>query len=116
MHHKEIRLLLNDYLSSLLLHKPDDVFKYTKDYFQFLCENPKFDRLLFLVGPKCSGRTVMIKRLVEEFPEVFECPLVYTTMKDEKSDDGKYTRVDKKTYQNVFYFKIPLISYLKTMN
>ena len=72
MHHKETRLLLNDYLSSLLLHKPDDVFKYTKDYFQFLCENPKVERVLFLVGPKCSGRTVMIKKLVEEFPEVFD--------------------------------------------
>ena len=33
MEHPEVKRLLNDYLSNILLHKPDDVFKFTKDYF-----------------------------------------------------------------------------------
>ena len=49
MEHKEVKLMLNDYLSNILLHKPDDVFKYTKDYFQILCETPDIDKILILL-------------------------------------------------------------------
>jgi hypothetical protein len=31
--HPEIREVLNDFLSSVLLHKPDNVFVYAKEYF-----------------------------------------------------------------------------------
>lgn len=31
--HPEIREVLNDFLSSILLHKPDDAFVYAKEYF-----------------------------------------------------------------------------------
>jgi len=99
--HKEVRLLLNDYLSSLFLYKPDDVFKYTKDYFQFLCEEPSVANLLLIVGPKCSGRTLLINRILEEFPFSFEFPLIYTTNKEDFMESEKHTTLDKKTFLNV---------------
>ncbi len=77
MDHKEVRLLLNDYLSNILLHKPDDIFQFTKDHFQFLCTAPHIDRLLLIIGPKCGGRSTLMSRIKEEFPDQFDFPLVH---------------------------------------
>ena len=65
MHHKEIRLLLSDYLSTLLLHKPDDVFKFTKDYFRILNDFPDVSRVLIVLGPESIGKSYLIKRLIK---------------------------------------------------
>ena len=64
--HPELRQLLNDYMSSLLLHKPDDVFKFTKDYFSFFNkkgkdgaeEQPAINDIkpLIIVGPSGVGK------------------------------------------------------------
>ena len=66
----EIKQLLNDYMANLLLHKPDDVFKFTKDYFSLLAEVPNISKVLTIVGPSGVGKGVLIKRLLEEFPEI----------------------------------------------
>jgi len=66
----EIKQLLNDYMANILLHKPDDVFKFTKDYFSILAEVPNISKVLTIVGPSGVGKGVLIKRLCEEFPEV----------------------------------------------
>ncbi|SOV79240.1 conserved Plasmodium protein, unknown function [Plasmodium sp. gorilla clade G3] len=31
--HPELKDLLNDFISSILLHTPDDIFKYANEYF-----------------------------------------------------------------------------------
>ncbi|KJP87189.1 hypothetical protein AK88_03105 [Plasmodium fragile] len=33
--HPELRDLLNDFISSALLHTPDDIFKYANEYFSY---------------------------------------------------------------------------------
>lgn len=74
MQHHEVKQLLNDYLANILLHKPDDVFKFTKDYFKFLSKSGESDKFTILVGPSSVGKTELLKKLVEEFSNDFEIP------------------------------------------
>lgn len=57
--HPEIRQVLNDYLSNILLHKPEDVYSFTKDYFSFFNQKKETGRplkLLVVAGPSGSGK------------------------------------------------------------
>ena len=83
MEHPEIKRLLNDYLSNILLHKPDDVFKFTKDYFKFLCDKGESHKLVVLVGPNSVGKTTMIDYIIKEFPNDFMKPVFRSTVKNE---------------------------------
>ena len=74
MSHPEVKRLLNDYLSNILLHKPDDVFKFTKDYFKFLSDKGESDKFVVLVGPNSVGKSTLINKICEDFPENFEKP------------------------------------------
>ena len=64
MSHPEVKRLLNDYLSNILLHKPDDVFKFTKDYFKFLSDKGESDKFVILVGPNSVGKTTLINKIL----------------------------------------------------
>lgn len=81
--HPEVKRLLNDYLSNILLHKPDDVFKFTKDYFKFLCDTGESHKLVVLVGPNSVGKTTMIDFIIKEFPDHFVKPTFRSTLKSE---------------------------------
>ena len=83
MEHPEVKRLLNDYLSNILLHKPDDVFKFTKDYFKFLCDKGESHKLVVLVGPNSVGKTTMIDYIIKEFPNDFTKPVFRSTVKKE---------------------------------
>ena len=83
MEHPEVKRLLNDYLSNILLHKPDDVFKFTKDYFKFLCEQGESHKLVILVGPNSVGKTTMVEHVIKEFPNDFVKPTFRSTIKNE---------------------------------
>ena len=83
MEHPEVKRLLNDYLSNILLHKPDDVFKFTKDYFKFLCDKGESHKLVVLVGPNSVGKTTMIDYIIKEFPNDFMKPVFRSTVKKE---------------------------------
>ena len=83
MEHPEVKRLLNDYLSNILLHKPDDVFKFTKDYFKFLCEKGESHKLVVLVGPNSVGKTTMIDYIIKQFPNDFMKPTFRSTIQNE---------------------------------
>ena len=96
MEHPEVKRLLNDYLSNILLHKPDDVFKFTKDYFKFLCDKGESHKLVVLVGPNSVGKTSMIDFIIKEFPEHFIKPDFRSTVRD---GDG-YKLIDVEEHSN----------------
>ena len=83
MEHPEVKRLLNDYLSNILLHKPDDVFKFTKDYFKFLCDKGESHKLVVLVGPNSVGKTTMIDYIIKQFPNDFKKPSFRSTIQNE---------------------------------
>ena len=96
MEHPEVKRLLNDYLSNILLHKPDDVFKFTKDYFKFLCDKGESHKLVVLVGPNSVGKTTMIDYIIKEFPNDFMKPLFRSSLKN----DNGYKFMDIEEHSN----------------
>lgn len=102
MEHKEVKLMISDYLSNILLHKPDDVFKYTKDYFRILSNKPEINKILVVVGPDGSGKSSLIKKLIEEFHEKFEFPRYCTTIdgqvQSQTQGDKKFYTVEKEKF------------------
>ena len=96
MEHPEVKRLLNDYLSNILLHKRDDVFKFTKDYFKFLCDKGESHKLVVLVGPNSVGKTSMIDFIIKEFPDHFIKPDFRSTVRD---GDG-YKLIDVEEHSN----------------
>ena len=96
MEHPEVKRLLNDYLSNILLHKPDDVFKFTKDYFKFLCDKGESNKLVVLVGPNSVGKTTMIDYILKQFPDNFQKPTFRSTVKN----DNGYKLMDIEEHSN----------------
>lgn len=84
MEHPEVKRVLNDYLSNILLHKPDDVFKFTKDYFKFLSDKGESVKFVVLVGPNSVGKSTLIDRVMNEYPNVFEKPK-FTSSKEKEN-------------------------------
>ena len=56
--HPEITEIMNDFVSSLLLEKPENIYVYAKDYFTFFNTDKKIHRLspLIISGPSGCGK------------------------------------------------------------
>lgn len=59
--HPEIRQLLNDFLSTVLLEKPDDVYVYAQEYFSYFNteKEPQQYKPLVLSGPQGVGKVTV---------------------------------------------------------
>jgi len=77
--HPEIREVLNDFLSSVLLSKPDDVFVYAKEYFHPFNRAPLKYKPLILVGPSGVGKKTLIDYILLSYGDLFERKKSYTT-------------------------------------
>ena len=62
--HPEIREVLNDFISSVLLHKPDNVFVYAKEYFHPFNPQPKQMKPLIVVGPSGVGKKTLLSHVL----------------------------------------------------
>jgi guanylate kinase len=58
VHHPELREILNDFLSSVLLEKPDNVYNYAKEFFSYF--NIDKDKIVYkpliISGPSGAGK------------------------------------------------------------
>jgi len=61
MDHPEIREVLNDFLSSVLATKPDDVFVYAKEYFNPFNPSPEREKPFIIVGPSGVGKNTLVQ-------------------------------------------------------
>lgn len=86
--HPEIREVLNDFVSSVLLHKPvscliwhfqNDVFVYAKEYFHPFNPKPLKYKPLIIVGPSGVGKNTLIKPILDKYGALFEKKKSYTT-------------------------------------
>ena len=89
--HPEIRQVLNDFLSSVLLSKPDDVFVFAKEYFHPFNPTPLKNKPLILVGPSGVGKRTLIDLALKEYGDIFERKRSVTTRpkrgENEKSEE-----------------------------
>jgi len=92
--HPEIREILNDFLSSVLLHKPDDVFVAGKEYFHPFNPTPLKNKPLILVGPSGVGKRTLIDLLLQEYGDIFDRKKSFTTREpregNEKAKENYY--------------------------
>jgi len=58
--HPEIRDILNDFLSSLLLEKPEDIYHYARKYFSFFNVDKQMEnqRIIVISGPSGAGKVI----------------------------------------------------------
>lgn len=81
---------MSDFLSTCLVHKPDDIFKFTKEYFSRFSEKPEIPKLVVLVGPFGVGKISLIQKLFKDLEGKIEYPVQHTTAsKLENEVEGK---------------------------
>lgn len=99
--HPEIREVLNDFLSSVLLHKPDDVFVYAKEYFRPFNPTPLRGKPFILVGPSGVGKDTLLQAVFKKFEGIFEKKISYTTRPEKKIEKNKsnYYLISREEFQ-----------------
>ena len=129
--HPEIREVLNDFLSSILLHKPvsyiskvysnfrifdqDDVYVYGKEYFHPFNPTPLRGKPFILVGPSGVGKNTLVQEVLKKYEGIFEKKVSYTTRpsKGDKEKAGKnYYLITKEQFQKVSVHKSLTLSCL----
>ena len=102
--HLEIREVLNDFLSSVLLSKPDDVFVYAKEYFHPFNPTPQKNKPLILVGPSGVGKRTLIDHVLQQYGDIFDRKRSVTTRavraNNEKSQEN-FTFVEPAEFQRM---------------
>lgn len=89
--HPELREILNDFMSSLLLSKPDDVYLFAKEYFHPFNPKPVKDKWFIICGPFGVGKKTINNWILEKYPQLFEFVKSYTTRpKKADEEEGKY--------------------------
>jgi guanylate kinase len=68
----------------VLLHKPDDVFVYAKEYFHPFNPTPQRGKPFILVGPSGVGKFTLLKEILSKYKGIFEKKKSYTTRPEKK--------------------------------
>lgn len=77
--HPELQQLLNDFVSEVLLEKPDDPIAFSREYFSKFNPKPEPYYPLAILGPSGVGRTTFTDKLISYYPGIFEIPTIITT-------------------------------------
>jgi guanylate kinase len=112
LNHPEIREVLNDFLSSVLLHKPvrfslltpqDDVYVYAKEYFHPFNPTPLTGKPFIIVGPSGVGKNTLIKTVLQKYEGIFEKKVSHTTRPTKKIEkEGKnYYHITEEEFDKV---------------
>ena len=114
LNHPEIREVLNDFLSSVLLHKPvsyeivvilikDDVFVYAKEYFHPFNPTPLRGKPFILVGPSGVGKNTLLTEVLKKYEGIFEKKISYTTrqVKQIEKPGRNYYHISEEEFDKV---------------
>ena len=98
-----MREILNDFLSAVLLHKPDDVYLFAKEYFHPFNPTPMKYKPLVVCGPYGVGKGTLLKAVLEKFGDLFELVVSHTTRKKrpEETNGKDYYFVTEEEFQKV---------------
>lgn len=78
--HPELRSLIDDFVASVIAHKPDDLVKFGSFFFSDLRKNGKLGPCpVVIAGPSGVGKGTLINMLLAKFPEVFGFSVSHTT-------------------------------------
>ena len=95
--HPDLTEILHDFLSDLLVHQPEDVFAFAREYFSRIGPPPplsaaaKGPRPVVVCGPSGVGKGTLIEKLLKEFPDKFGFSVSHTTRAPRPGEvDGKH--------------------------
>lgn len=78
--HPELKTILDDFVTSVIVHKPSDLVNFGIFYFNNLRKNGKVGPCPIIVaGPSGVGKGTIINKLLEAFPDVFGFSVSHTT-------------------------------------
>ena len=77
--HPELQQLLNDFVSEVLLEKPEDPIAFSREYFSKFNPNPEPFYPLAILGPAGVGKATFVGKLMQMFPNIFRVPSTITT-------------------------------------
>jgi guanylate kinase len=80
-HHPEMREILNDFLASALLNKPDDVYLFAKEYFHPFNPTPVKDKPFIVCGPFGVGKKSLRKKVLTKYGDLFDYCISHTSRK-----------------------------------
>jgi len=78
----QLKGVLNDFVASVLLHKPNDLYHFANNYFSSFHSsyNQKLTPIV-ICGPSGVGKGTLIEKLMKEFPDKFGFSVSHTTRK-----------------------------------
>ena len=95
--HPELRPLIDDFVTSIITHKPSDLIKYAAEYFNKMREGGILPMPLVISGPPGVGRTTLINMLLSKFPHLLQLPLKTTNrpIRPDESQGLQYNFIRK---------------------
>jgi guanylate kinase len=99
--HPEMREILNDFLSSVLLNKPDDVYLFSKEYFHPFNPTPVKDKPFIVCGPFGVGKKTLRKTVLDRYGDLFDYVISHTTRKQKPGEDADYHFVTKEKFDKM---------------
>ena len=101
--HTEIPRMLSDFMSAILLDKPEDVFLFAAEHFGTFEGSDGGYRPVVISGPKSVGKTTLIGMLVKKFPEAFGFCVSHTTRgpREGETDGVNYSFVEDNVFKNM---------------
>ena len=101
--HPEIKQLMSDFLTKLLLHKPNNIYNFANDYFKYFEKSSMQNKVrpLLICGPSGCGKGTLMKRLMKDYPHYFKLSVSYTTRhpREEDIDGVTYNFVSKDDFK-----------------
>lgn len=103
LNHPEIRQIMQDFLSKLLLNKPDNIHEFANEYFSYFKAEVKETGIkpLVICAPSGCGKGTLIGRLLKDFPEAFKLSVSFTTRQARKGEENgvNYFFVTKEEFE-----------------
>eukprot|EP00286_Rhodomonas_abbreviata_P017444 CAMPEP_0181342936 /NCGR_PEP_ID=MMETSP1101-20121128/31290_1 /TAXON_ID=46948 /ORGANISM="Rhodomonas abbreviata, Strain Caron Lab Isolate" /LENGTH=241 /DNA_ID=CAMNT_0023454475 /DNA_START=32 /DNA_END=753 /DNA_ORIENTATION=+ len=100
--HPELRSLIDDFVTSAIAHKPDDLVKFGTFFFNDLRKNgKKGPRPVVIAGPSGVGKGTLINKLIEKFPDVFGFSVSHATRAPREGEENgvHYNFVSKSEFE-----------------
>lgn len=78
--HPELRTLLDEFVTSVLIHKPNDIIKFGLYFFTDMRKNGSVGPCPVIIsGPSGVGKGTIIEKLLKTFPNTFGFSVSHTT-------------------------------------
>lgn len=78
--HPELNGLLDEYVSAVIANKPNNLIKFSEEYFRSKVEGTKLGPApLVFAGPSGVGKGTIISALMKRYPSVFGFSVSHTT-------------------------------------